>query len=70
MHKQACTLPDGKKYIPGSCIFCTKPFNEETSGSYLYGHQSCAEAHEREVDRKMQRELVELLPIGTTFEFC
>lgn len=69
MYTQACKVTEGISYIPGICIFCLKPFNEESSGGYFYGHKICAENTERQWAKEDFERLKSLLPIGTRFTF-
>lgn len=62
-------LPSGKQYTPGICIFCNKPFNEESSGRYSFCHEICGDEQERKDDEEM-RALLTRLPDGTQFEPC
>ena len=64
------TLPGGEEYTPGTCIFCTEPFDEESSGGYYYGHKVCADAYERELDIKWTLELIAMCPPGTVFSLA
>lgn len=60
----------GKKYTPGICIFCLKPFDEESSRGFAYGHHNCAVEYERELNRKENEELIADCPPGTRFDLA
>ena len=70
MQQNSEVLPSGKVYTPGICIFCNKPFDEESSGGYYFGHQKCAEDFERESDKKANEELIADCPPGTRFDLA
>ncbi len=70
MYEFSDTLPDGQKYVLGICVFCHNSFNEETSGGYFYGHQSCAEDFERDCNRRYMIDLIASCPVGTRFDIA
>jgi len=70
MQLTAEVLPNGVPYIPGICVICGKPFDEESSGGCLYGHEVCVDAFERECDRRDLEDLMSRLPPGTRLGPC
>lgn len=70
MYLHACTVTKGVEYTPGICIFCHKPFDEEASGGFFYGHKKCAEGFERESDRRHTKALIQACPPGTRFDLA
>ncbi len=51
----------------GVCWFCLWRFDPSTSNTF-YGHESCAENWEKELDQRNTEELIQLLPPGTIFD--
>ena len=61
--------PEDPDHIAGICIWCKQPFDQGLS-EYFYGHTQCGQKVEVDDNARMNRELLDSLPVGTMFEQC